>query len=133
MVLHREVMDGYQLIKEIEESSLEDVFQQHQALIGIVLGYGRNNAWEFQKRSARREILRCVWDTVDGIQTREAARSIEESLFLESCPSFAGDPFSEESLALKEEYLLTRQKVIEYYKDKDFLEATLSLLAGFRP
>jgi hypothetical protein len=50
-----------------------------------------------------------------------------------SCPSFAGDPNSEESLALKTEYLLTKQKVLDYYKNKDFLEATLSLLAGYYP
>ena len=54
-------------------------------------------------------------------------------LSLYSCPSFAGDPNSEESLALKTEYLLTKQKVMDYYKGKDFLEATLSLLAGYYP
>lgn len=62
-----------------------------------------------------------------------SAENIETSLFLDSCPSFAGDPYSEESLMLKEDYLLTKEKVVSYYKDKDFLEATLSLLAGFRP
>ncbi len=28
---------------------------------------------------------------------------------------------------------VTKEKVINYYKGKDFLEATLSLLAGYRP
>jgi hypothetical protein len=105
--------------------------------MGIVLGYGRDNSWGFLKSVEKKEPLGCVWDEVntkyEGIRTRLGAIDIEGCLALESCPSFAGIPDSEESLMLKKEYLLTRQKVIDYYKGKDFLEATLSLLAGFRP
>lgn len=138
-VLHREITDGFQLLKEAQNSSLiDDVLQGHQALIGIVLGYGRDNSWEFLARSEKREPLGWVWDEVSnqkqqGVRVRRGGANTEECLLLESCPSFAGNPHSEESLVLKKDYLLTQQQVINYYKNKDFLEATLSLLAGFRP
>lgn len=137
-VLNREVIDGFQLLREAKDRSLmNEVLESHQALMGIVLGYGRDNSWEFLRRAQKRDPLCCVWDEAntkqEGIRVRLSAVNIEDCLALESCPSFAGIPDSEESLALKKEYLLTRQKVIDYYKGKDFLEATLSLLAGFRP
>lgn len=138
-VLNREIADGFQLLSEAKDHSLmNEVLEGHQALLGIVLGYGRDNSWEFLKRSEKRDPLGCVWDEMNdqrsrGIRTRLGAIDIEGCLSLESCPTFAGNPNSEESLLLKRDYLLTKQKVINYYKDKDFLEATLSLLAGFRP
>jgi len=138
-VLNREVVDGFQLLKEAQDLSLmNEVLKGHQALMGIVLGYGRDNSWEFLKGAEKRKPLGCVWDEVNDkkpgeIRVRFAATDLESCLALESCPSFAGNPTSEESMMLKKDYLLTKQKVIQYYKDKDFLEATLSLLAGFRP
>jgi len=79
----------------------------------------------------------CVWGKVDNSSLEESIGSevslTDYYLSLYSCPSFARDPNSEESLALKTEYLLTKQRVMDYYKDKDFLGATLSLLAGYCP
>jgi len=138
-VLKREIIDPVQLLKEARETSLIDtVLQEHQALIGIVLGYGRNNSWEFHKRSQKMKRFYDVWNETEdqqheSIQTRRGATDIEDCLLLESCPSFAGYPNSDESIALKKEYLLTQREIVDYYKNKDFLEATLSLLAGFRP
>ena len=113
---------------------MNEVLEGHQGLIGIVLGYGRDNSWQFHEACKNRTIVDWVWGEEDSY-------FVEESMELDipltdyylshySCPSFAGDPNSAESLALKAEYILTKQKVVEYYKGKDFLEATLSLLAG---
>jgi hypothetical protein len=139
-VLQREVIDGFQLLKEAKSRPLmSEIMKRHQALIGTVLGYGRNNSWEFLRGVERGEPISCVWDEKEDsserkqIRTRLAATDIETCLSIESIPSFAGIPDSQESLALKRDYLQTRQKIINYYKGKDFLEATLSLLAGFRP
>jgi len=137
-VLHRKIEDGFQLLKEAKKCSLmNEVLEGHQALMGIALGYGRENSWQFLEGSEKREPLGWVWSEMDywGEQDRTSQYSsfTEHNLSLYSCPSFAGDPNSEESLALKNDYLLTKQKVLNYYKDKDFLEATLSLLAGYRP
>ncbi len=138
-ILHREIVNGFQLLKERKNRSLmNEILEGHQALLGIVLGYGRDNSWEFLRRSEKRDPLGSVWDETNHrklgeIRTRVASEDINSCLLFRSCPSFAGNPNTEESLTLKKEYLLTQQKVIDYYKGQDFLEATLSLLAGFRP
>jgi hypothetical protein len=128
-------VDGFQLLREAKGSSLLEVLEDHQALIGIILGYGRENSWAFLESCEKRVPVGDVWkgEISKEIQTCRVPVDIHECLALESCPNFAGYPNSEESIALKKAYLLTRDKVINYYKDKDFLEATLSLLAGFRP
>lgn len=134
MVLGRKIVDGFQLLEEAKNCSLmNDVLRGHQALIGMVLGYGRDNSWQFHAGCENRRSIGCVW----GEENPSIEESADEDISLTdyylhhySCPSFAGNPNSDESRALKEEYLLTQQKVIEYYKGKDFLEATLSLLAG---
>lgn len=137
-VLERKIGDGWQLLNEIDHRSLMDeVLKGHQALLGIVLGYGRDNAWRFLETSKQRIPLDWVWDEASYWTEAERATTkwnsaIECCLTLYSCPSFVGIPASAESLKLKEEYLQTKQKVLKYYKDKDFLEATLSLLAGYR-
>jgi hypothetical protein len=135
-VLCQEIVDGFQLIREANTRSLmNEVLEGHQGLIGIVLGYGRDNSWQFLEGCKNRTAVGCVWEEEDD--------SIEESIESDnltdyylshySCPSFAGDPNSAESLTLKTEYTLAKQKIVDYYKDKDFLEATLSLLAGYYP
>lgn len=138
-ILNRQKVTGSQLLTEAATRSLiDEILQGHQALLGIVLGYGRNNSWEFLAKSNTNEPLGCVWDDINtpksqGLRTRQGSVTIEECLLLESLPSFAGYPDSEESLSLKKDYLLTQQEIFKYYRGKDFLETTLSLLAGFRP
>lgn len=137
-VLQRKVINGLQLLEEAKSGSLMyDVLKGHQALIGIILGYGRDNSWQFLEVSCRnRKPIDCVWGEEDFSFPDELPDGISLTEFYlshSSCPSFAGDPNSEESLVLKTEYLSTKQKVMEYYEGKDFLEATLSLLAGYCP
>lgn len=137
-VLCREIVDGFQLIREAKNRSLmNEVLEGHQGLLGIVLGYGRDNSWKFLEGCNNRTPIGWVWGEEDDSCVEESIASditlTEYYLSLYSCPSFAGDSNSEESLALKTEYLLTKQRVMDYYKDKDFLEATLSLLAGYCP
>jgi len=137
-VLCREIVDGFQLIREAKHRSLmNEILEGHQGLIGIVLGYGRDNAWQFLEGCKNRTAIGCVWTeeyssfVEDAIGSNDTLTDYYLSHY--SCPSFAGDPNSVESLILKTEYISTRQKIIDYYKDKDFLEATLSLLAGHDP
>lgn len=139
IVLEKEIKDGLQLLQESENKSiLEYTLKNHQALIGIVLGYGTNNAWFFHEAIKTKKNIPCIWDTQDenrtkSIKVRVISSDVEEALSTESIPNFAGIPNSEESIALKQEYLKAQKKVVEYYKGKDFVEATLSLLAGYQP
>ncbi|MCI0381940.1 MAG: hypothetical protein L0207_02670 [Chlamydiae bacterium] len=144
-VLNREIPDGFQLLREIKDHSfIYEVLKGHQALLGIVLGYGRDNAWAFSEAVDKFEEqpwpCRWVWDEKEEEKPGEIVmmkgpdpNNIEECLMLMSCPSFSGNPHSEESMVLKRDYLQTQQKIIKYFRGKDFLEATLSLLAGYRP
>ncbi len=134
-VLQRKVIDGRQLLEEAKSGTfIHDVLKGHQALIGIVLGYGRDNSWKFLEEGCKnRKPIGWVWGEEDFSfpdKIPDEMSLTEFHLSHYSCPSFAGDPNSKESLALKADYLSTKQKVMEYYKGKDFLEATLSLLAG---
>jgi len=137
-VLGREIVDGFQLIREAKNRSLpNEVLEGHQGLIGIALGYGRDNSWQFLEGCKNHTPIGWVWGEEDSYFAEDSIAPditlTQYYLSRYSCPSFAGDSNSEESLTLKKEYLETRQRVINYYKDKDFLEATLSLLAGYRP
>ena len=136
-VLGRKIEDGFQLLDEAKNCSLMDeILHAHQALMGIVLGYGRNNSWKFLEGIEKQEPLGWVWEEMNNPFQEEKPKGLtltQYNLIYYSCPSFAGEINTEESLALKKNYLLTREKVINYYKGKDFLEATLSLLAGYRP
>ena len=137
-ILHRESVDGSELFKKIKDHPLMDeLLQGHQALLGIVLGFGRENSWAFLQSAEIRKPMECVWADndwqIEAWDKQTQARTLEERISIDTCPRFAGYPLSEESIALKKEYLETRERVIAYYKGKDFLEATLSLLAGYRP
>lgn len=135
-VLCREIVDGFQLIQEAKNRSLiDEVLQGHQGLIGIVLGYGRDNAWQFLEGCKNRMATSWVWEGTDISYHDLESNILLTDYFLSrcSCPSFAGDPHSVESIGLKRDYTLAKQKVLAYYKNKDFLEATLSLLAGYLP
>jgi hypothetical protein len=135
--LRREIVDGIQLLKEAKNRSLmNEVLEGHQALMGMVLGYGRDNSWKFFEGCKNRVPIDRIWEDAFYLFPDELPPGISLTDFYLSrcsCPSFAGDPNSQESLDLKADYLLTKQRVLNYYKDKDFLEATLSLLAGYRP
>lgn len=66
-VLCREEVDGVQLLNEAKDCSLmNDILKGHQALIGIVLGYGRDNSWQFLEGINRGNRLGCIWNLKNG-------------------------------------------------------------------
>jgi len=138
VVLGGHIETGAQLLSEAKHQSwFAGVLQEHQALMGIVLGYGPDNSWMFWKSCNERRPAGWAW-TEDKYHEESLKRDPSIPTFYYdlsrvSCPSFAGDPHSAESLALQEEYLATKRLLLRYYKDKDPLSASLSLLAGFRP
>lgn len=137
VALNREEINGSQLLEEAKHTNfINKILKNHQALIGILLGYGRDNSWKFWEACEKHQKLQCVWadDNYPYLPPEDTLKKndIEESFYY-SCPSFAGDPSSKKSLALKKDYFSTREKICCFYKNKDFLEATLSLLAGYVP
>lgn len=110
-----------------------ETMQMHDALIGILLGFGKRNAWLYHRNnhSSTPVKLPRIWNR---LIEKESSSYEWKYLVLQSIditdlalPRFVGDPDSEESQCLMNEYLTARKKIQNYYKDKDFLSATLSL------
>jgi hypothetical protein len=107
----------------------------NDGLIGTVLGYGRDNAWLYNKY---REMDLPEWPLVAPWSKDEEEALLEQlnkkdlsfqpwdlsDLFY---PPFACDPNSEETKQLMQTYREEREKIIKYYEGKDVVEATLSL------
>lgn len=137
-VLDNSNISGNLLLQSAQEKPfLKEVLRQHDGLIGTLLGYGRNNAWAFEARAhGTMTSLAPLWEEkIDDFMRNRYTFSTtwlcrfpeDVSLYL-AYPSFLADPHSIETLALKKKLLLTREKIIRYYKGKDFFDATLKLL-----
>lgn len=137
-ILNRTDLTCNQLLFEAKNRSFfNDILKGHEGLIGTLFGYGRDNAWLFEDREHGKEIfLDYLWgQEIDdfymnrpyfswkyfGICTNELSEAL-------GYPYFVANPDSLETKQLKQKFLMSRRKIIDYYKGKDLLEATLSLL-----
>jgi|GEM_PF-1136218 len=137
-VLVRKNISYTKLLQEAQDKPfLQEVLQNHDGLIGTVFGFGRENAWLFAERKNEDNTpLSALWS--DEIEKSWKNRPTFAWNWFGVCsdeissnlgyPSFLADPDSQETQELKEQFLQTRQKIIDYYKDKKFFEATLSIL-----
>ncbi len=143
-VLKRQNIACEELLLETKDKSFfNEVLRGHEGLIGILFGYGRDNAWLFEEKMHGKTVpLSSLWEkelyehflmrrscfiwSFFGICSNEFSQILDY-------PSFAADPNSDETKQLKEKYLATREKILSYYKNKDFLEATLSILINGAP
>ena len=112
------------------------MLKNHDGLIGTLLGYGRDNAWLYYRRGQGENIhLETAWETeiLDQmvVQLSKKDWTLEDWDFTDLYfPSFVAIRDSEETKKLRDLYAESRQQFIEYYEGKNFLEATLSILAG---
>lgn len=151
-ILKRET-NGETLLEEgARKPLLSSVFMNHEALIGIMLGYGKDNAYFFHQRSQlgsdKEKIEFCEKFQLDSAWTDEEFEEFRKKfasvgwissyitgshlndLELIALPGFLAVFASPETQDLRREYLETKKAIIEYYKDKDFLETTLKLLTS---
>ncbi len=151
-ILNREVT-GEELLKERTDKRLfSEILMNHDGLIGTLLGYGRDNAFLFHQKSQlpsdqeKRDFfeqsgLDCIWTEEECEDFRKKFESVTwinsyitgshlKNLDLMTLPSFAVLLSSPETQYWRKHYLETKQIIIEFYKDKDFLEATLKLLTS---
>jgi hypothetical protein len=128
-VLQRNDVNTEMLLQESKEKPLlKTVLQGHDGLIGTLFGYGRSNAWLFEKRKNGEQVsLALLWETEHYEFMWNNRNSKDLSLALDY-PSFYCDPNSFETQQLKEEFLKVRDEILNYYRGKEFLEATLGLL-----
>jgi hypothetical protein len=136
-LLPQPFMNSGELLDEASKKSLiTDVLHQDEMLLGILLGFGRGNAYWF-----------CHTEDHTGgfIWEPEIEIPIVESYMRKTCtfrdpeisdmllPAFVGEKNSTETINLKQKYLSARQKIIKHYQGKPFLETTLSLLVNGPP
>lgn len=123
---------------------LVEVVNSHQALLGILLGYGRENAWLFYQKDKLRSMSRFAPpmkkdDSIDKqlAQIVQKADSFSEDLhewkYILKCPRlplphFMADPNSLETKKLKKRYEKERQKMKKLFAQENYVEATLQKL-----
>jgi len=128
-VLQRDEIDSEMLLNEAKEKPfLKGVLRGHDGLIGTLFGYGRSNAWLFEKRkSGESTILAPLWEQEFYEFMWNNRNSQNLSLALDY-PSFYCDQNSYETKRIKNEFLKVRDEILKYYQGKPFLEATIGIL-----
>jgi hypothetical protein len=107
------------------------VLKGHDGLIGTIFGYGRNNAWLFEERNQGKQTpLVPIWDDeiYEFLYNRPDKMCLEDLSLVLGYPTFLAEPNTVETLTLKEEFMVVRNRILEFYNGKDFLEATFRLL-----
>lgn len=121
------------------QNVFDGVLRNHDVLLGILLGYGRNNAWLFHRRE---EIKKLIWQRTERSKDlEEELEHIQQSiegfagcdvldcnpLFL-NIPGFCADPNDPETKLLKKKYTRQYKEIVQRYKKGDFLQITLEQL-----
>ncbi|MES2121720.1 MAG: hypothetical protein V4492_02950, partial [Chlamydiota bacterium] len=121
------------------DRALFQVLQEHDALLGILLGFGTKNSWLFHER------MMALGRDPDAIHNgllampASSPKCLDEHIFTSvfneknhrKCykfvhlPYFLGDSRSEETQLLREKYLVQRHAIQERYVHGNFLEVTL--------
>ena len=133
-ILQKDRIDANELLLEAQTRPfLSEVLKNHDALIGIILGFGRENAWAFFNNDHKKAPLSSVWgeELMQEMLTKQNGKGIFDPWDLDHLyfPGFGADLSSDETIRLKRIYQETRNQIVRYYSGRDFLEATLSLLA----
>ena len=124
LLLGADISTNHLLEQSQNKPLLKNILNNQEALIGILLGYGRDNAWWYHNRDKSLKNP-SVWgrECQNKFKLPWKKYQIEEL----ALPGFVGDPDSSETILLKQRYLNARKRLLDYYKNKNFLEATLNL------
>lgn len=133
-VIHENRDDFALLSCQDPKTLFSRVVHSHEGLLGILLGYGKTNAMLFHEHN--HGLLKPVFsDEISQLfKTKKAAINftlgwpdVEMNEIL-MFPNFMANIDAEETKRLKADYLSTREKILSYYANKNFLEATIRLL-----
>jgi len=124
---------------------LADVIKNHEALLGILLGYGRNNSWLFhQKKTISLRLNGSKPPSKrDNFLEKEFAEIVQKTTFFSEdnherkyilknpripLLHFMADPNTKETKQLKEQYGKEREEMKNRFSKRSFVEATLEQL-----
>jgi len=120
-----EKLSAENILAQIEHSSdLFETLHHHRGLLGLLLGFGKNNAWAFRDLYEKQIPLKplSLFNENSG-----------EPLFLFHTLNFAVIKDDPETLLLKQKYAEQRKHLIEIYQSGDFLDITLAKLNAKPP
>lgn len=125
MVLGEEVSPSQVLNEYLRgDGTIFHKIRLHDGLFGTLLGYGRENAWEFNRLGRAGEAM------VSFTPLKEFSPELEKSGTKNILPPlFSVIPESEETIKLRASYAKQRNKINSIYQSQDFLEKTLLELA----
>ncbi|SRR5581483_6830009 len=121
-----------------KRTAVFNLLQKHEALFGILLGFGRNNAWMFHENRIRmgddpnREGYRFALNLSPKKYPLESAfgeHNHKKCYKFIQLPYFLADSSSEETQMLRKKYLNQRQEIHQRYAHGDFLEVSLRQMA----
>jgi hypothetical protein len=144
-ILGPEITSKKLLAQIAESDDFGEVIKNHQALLGILLGYGRNNAWLFYNRtmafygldkfdpSLKRTALleKKIAELNQQLQPFSTDQSSLKSFLkkpLIELPHFMADSNSLETKELKERYEKDREKIRKTFSKQNITEITLQQL-----
>ena len=109
---------------------IQDVLKNNDALLGILLGFGTHNAQLFSRMQQLEEIRNPeTEEEYSNLQSRLTSFSDhsknEFNFLLLPLPGFRADRECPETKKLKSAYTKQHKKIIQIYRDRDFLEVTL--------
>ncbi|MEN9654441.1 MAG: hypothetical protein RL235_553 [Chlamydiota bacterium] len=120
---------------ESDHTLLSEKLQNHDGLIGTVLGYGRNNAWAFFKGQRSLDSFTLPHENEQFLTFCRKAKynSITcQTLDLAGMPlpGFKADLNDPETIELRRLYVEARKAIQDHYREADFLLLTLELLTS---
>ena len=124
--------NGQEILIDFEQGQgvLLEKILAHDGLLGTVLGFGRNNAWNFHRRTELKKLTQINTSLEQELAylTKKLKPFNDELKFLPRfmyLPFFVADIESEETKKLKEKYIEDKKKTWKIYKKFNFLEAIL--------
>lgn len=119
--------------------ALFHLLKQHDALLGILLGFGKENSWTFHEHAInigddpnRAQIIPIkISTTLSNLQNEFVLRGVFAENNHKKCykfvflPYFLADPNSSETRELQDQYLKQRHEIHKSYARSSFLETSL--------
>lgn len=109
-------------LTSLEERSTKSLMEEDQALIGILLGFGNESAFDFRKYAKQ-----SLEERRKHLQRISCSR--KEKLTVHPV-AFMGNPCSEEVQHLKETYSRELEKICERFEKRDLLKMSLEALCN---
>jgi len=117
-----------------KEDIFKEVLNKHDGLLGILFGYGRHNAMNFQNQKKMSEMLKVIYPKGKrpNMPTNRLSpfNPYNRDLFIIDLPRFAEIPSKNESSQLHISYEETWSNLSRIYAHRQFLEITLKKLTS---